>query len=196
VPFWLLLFFHHRFASVPVAAAYLFLVRRHSRPAVDTAQQRAIARRIVRAVAQSVTAEGYRLTRPTFLTQAEAHVIPFFHFHKFSGNPRFRLHASIRVLNDDFPAAALNGLSVERAGRFDASDESIASCVNDLSALLLSDGISFHRRWSDPAQLLHAPDDVLSHSAREWLRRALEGDIVPKHYALSRKLLGVSGRVV
>jgi hypothetical protein len=31
MPFWLLLSFHHKSASVPVAAAYLFLVRRMAR---------------------------------------------------------------------------------------------------------------------------------------------------------------------
>ena len=159
---------------------------------MDKKDERNTARRILRAVAANVAAHGYTLTKPTYLTKPTEHLILFFHFHKFTFGPFFRLHGSVRILNDDCDHIPIGGLSIEHAGRYGDDPKLVESCIRDLTHLVLTTGIAWHDQWRDPRRLLDARDNIMRDSSREWLRRALAGDIFTEHYDLSQRLLGLN----
>jgi len=143
---------------------------------MDKAREQSLARKIVRATASNMKPFGYFQTKPTFLCRAyPPHLIAFFHFHKFTFGPRFRVHSGIRVLNSAFEARHLNGPSTEHAGVYGDDDESVSRCIQALTELLIRDGLPWVESWLDPQRLISASDSPLHKDEREDLRSALGG---------------------
>jgi len=160
---------------------------------MDKKLEQSLARKIVRATAKNMKPFGYVQGKPTFLCRAyPPHLIAFFHFHKFSFGPRFRVQFGIRVVNSGFDALGLNGTSIEHAGVYAEDDESVSRCVQMLTELLIRDGLPWAESWLDTQKLLMDADSPISERDCAELRNALEGHINPEHIALSYRLSGIS----
>jgi hypothetical protein len=158
---------------------------------MDKRLERNIARRIVRAVARDLEDVGFRQTKPTFVIRPGDIVTPFFHFHKFSFGPYFRIHLGVRIMNDTFVALALNGPIHEHAGQYSEREEDIQQCVRDMVTYCRTQGLRWLERWSDPKALLEAKGSPLRPENRQALSHALAGQLNVEALALSESLLGL-----
>ena len=153
--------------------------------------ERNIARRIVRAVARELGAVGFHQTKPTFVIRPGDLVTPFFHFHKFTFGPRFRIHLGVRVMNDTFVALALNGPSLEHAGQYSEREEDVQHCIQEMVSYCRGEGLPWLERWSDPKALLEAQGSPLRSEDQQALSSALAGRFNVQAIALSESLLGL-----
>ena len=155
-----------------------------------------------------VSSFGFVRTRKMFWVREREHTIEFIHLHLFGssrGAPinasvQFRAHFGIRVLNDTFPAEALNGPSstpeLVKAGlyhlRFNASSgDSYSRCIDDLSRFVAEQGEPWFSRHASSTFLIEANDSPLSAQARIALSDAVAGRANAIHVAASRKLFRV-----
>jgi hypothetical protein len=158
---------------------------------MEKSHERSLARKIVRQVATNMRPFGYRLTKPTFLCREYPQIIAFFHFHKFSFGPYFRVHFGIRVLNSSFVARALNGPSFEDAEEYGEDDESVSRYVQKLSELLITEGIPWVEDWLSPERLVAESRSPLAQDEKSNLLRALSGHANPEYISLSHRLFGI-----
>ena len=168
---------------------------------MDKTVERTLAKKIIRSVAATMKPYGYALTMPTFLCREGPLVVSFFHFHKYRSRPAFRIHFGVRVLNDDFDAAALNGpqFSDPHKYAYEAGEADVERCVAAITALLVSKGLPWHASWSDVCRLISDGGDPmselkrspLSDSERQRLAEAENGQSSAENVALSRLLLGI-----
>ena len=147
---------------------------------------------------------GFERTKTSFFTRCRVLTVQFIHLHKYSFAPEFRVHPGIRVSNDAFPAAALNGPDSHRytckgapGGRvynfaFDAAPETFVRCADEIAAYVRTVALPWFDAWSDPRHLLAASDSPLHADARAALAAALDAGPEPGRLALTRSLLGVS----
>jgi hypothetical protein len=151
---------------------------------------------------------GFARTLKMFWTRRNTHTVDFVHLHRFGssyGKPinysvDFRVHFGIRVLNDTFEAAALNGPCSDstrlRAGlyhlRFNAQTGSTYErCIEDLTRFVAEQGEPWFVRFRNPDALLSLPDTPLRQADKERLIAALGGNSDPEVIAQSLKLLGI-----
>jgi hypothetical protein len=146
---------------------------------------------------------GFERTKTTFFTRSRALTIHFIHLHKYSFAPEFRVHPGIRVSNDAFPAAALNGPDSHPyvckgapGGRvynfaFHLAPETWVRCADEIAAYVRTVALPWFDTWSDHRRLLAAPDSPLDADARAALAAALDAGPDPERLALTRRLLGV-----
>jgi hypothetical protein len=153
--------------------------------------ERNIARRIVRAVGRELEDVGFHQTKPTFLIRPGDLVTPFFHFHKFTFGPRFRIHLGVRVMNDPFVALALNGPSLEHAGMYSEREDDVQRCIEEMVSYCGTEGLPWLERWSDPKALLEAQGSPLRSDEQQALSNALAGRLNVQAIALSEALLGL-----
>src|SRR5689334_18110198 len=108
---------------------------------MDAREKRKRAEAIRRDLSRGLAPLGFRRTKTTFWTREREFVIEFIHLHLFTFEPAFRVHLGIRVLNDSFEAAALNGLSTPDGWYGDNprylfhyadSQESVDRCTDNL----------------------------------------------------------------
>jgi hypothetical protein len=150
---------------------------------------------------------GFRRTLKMFWTRRHPLTVDFIHFHRSGssyGAPRnasvdIRVDFGIRVLNDDFIAAALNGPHSDagtlRAGRyhlrFNAETGSTYDrCVDDLARFVVEQGEPWFQRWRSIEALLQS-DSPLRAQDREFLRAAQDGRASAERVAGSLKILGI-----
>jgi hypothetical protein len=150
---------------------------------------------------------GFLRTLKMFWTRRHPLTVDFIHFHRGSstyGAPRIasvdiRVHFGIRVLNDDFVAAALNGPHSDagtlHAGRyhlrFNAETGSTYDrCIDDLARFVVEQGEPWFQRWSSVDALLQS-DSPLRPQDRASLRTARDGQTCAEHVAASLKILGI-----
>jgi hypothetical protein len=159
---------------------------------VDKLRERTLARTIIRATAKNLKPFGYALTKPTFICRTYPNLIAFFHFHKFSSAPRFRLHLGIRILNSDFKAPHLNGPTFDQIEGYAEDDESVRNCVQKLTELLISEGLSWIESWLVPEKLFSDSRSPLSEEDKRSLRNAMKTGPDPKRVSASYDLLGIN----
>jgi len=151
---------------------------------------------------------GFSRTKKMFWTREHECTADFIHFHRSGssyGAPRnfsvdIRVHFGIRVLNDTFEGAALNGpssdASLTRAGnyhlRFNAkSGSTYDRCIDDLVRFIIEQGEPWFNRFRDPSALTDTRVTPLRADSVEALTAALRGDSYPSNVAKSRKILGI-----
>lgn len=151
---------------------------------------------------------GFSRTKKMFWTREHLHTVDFIHFHRSGssyGAPRnfavdIRVHFGIRVLNDTFESAALNGpfsdATLTRAGnyhlRFNAkSGSTYDRCVDDLVRFAVQQGEPWFIRFRDPLTLGDAHLSPLRADSIEALSAALRGESQAANVAMSRKILGI-----
>lgn len=143
-----------------------------------------------------------------FWTREHQHTVDFIHLHRCGstyGAPLdfsvdIRVHFGIRVLNDSFPAAALNGpfsdATLTRAGkyhlRFNAkSGSTYERCVDDLIRFVLEQGEPWFSRFRATPVLTDARVTPLRPDSIEALIEALQDGPQEDKVAASRKILGI-----
>jgi hypothetical protein len=157
---------------------------------------------------ERIAPRGFLRTKKMFWTRENLHTVDFIHFHRSGssyGAPRnfsvdIRVHFGIRVLNDRFEAAALNGPfsdpTLTREGgyhlRFNAkSGSTYDRCVDDLVRFVAEQGEPWFTRFRDSGTLVEAADSPLHLDSVELLKAALIGRLDPTNVAISRKILGI-----
>ena len=157
----------------------------------------------------SIRAEplGFRRTLKMFWTRRHPLTVDFIHFHRHGstyGAPRtasvhIRVHFGIRVLNDDFIAAALNGPQSDAGTlhtgryhlRFNAETGSTYDrCVDDLARFVVEQGEPWFQRWSSVDALLQS-DSPLRPQDREFLSAARDGQASAERVVASLRILGI-----
>lgn len=150
---------------------------------------------------------GFRRTLKMFWTRRHPLTVDFINFHRMGstyGAPRtasvdIRVHFGIRVLNDDFVAAAVNGpqsdVGTLHPGRyhlrFNAETGSTYDrCVDDLARFVVEQGEPWFERWRSVEALLQS-DSPLRAEEREFLRAARDGQSSLERVAASLKILGI-----
>lgn len=151
---------------------------------MDKPRERSLAARIVRGVGKNMRPFGYKLTKPTYICSEYPHVAAFFHFHKYTFGPLFRVHFGIRVLNSSFQAAHLNGPSVD-GGRYADDTQSVQESTRALTELLIRDGLPWVEQWLPEDRLLSDSESPLSEEDRILLAAALEERADPSNLRLS-----------
>ncbi len=167
---------------------------------MDAATKRRTAGRIRRAVTKRLKVRGFIHGKTTFWARPREHVIEFVHLHLFTFGPMFRAHCGIRVLNDSFEAAALNGPSSSDywsgASRtydlaFEVDDSSIDRCVAAIDTFCVEVAEPWFERLAGP-QILLASASPLNERERRNLELSFQGESTPATVALSKELLGVA----
>ena len=151
---------------------------------------------------------GFARTKKMFWTRQREHTVEFVHFHRsgssygapLSASVSIRVHFGVRVLNDSFAAAALNGPNSDPGGgsigryhlRFHASTGSTFDrCVQDLARFLSEQGEPWFQQFADARSLLERADSPLGAEAKTLLLEAINGQAKPESVAASLKLLGI-----
>ena len=154
-----------------------------------------------------VNSLGFQRTRKTFWTRRHPFSVDFIHFHRggcsygapYSASVDIRVHFGIRVLNDDFVAAALNGphsdTELTRAGRYHLRFNSETGsmydrCADDLLRFVLEQGEVWFLKWRTVDALLQ-PDSPLRPGEKEFLLEHQRGQEVPERIAASLQILGI-----
>ena len=151
---------------------------------------------------------GFQRTRTMFWTRRHPLTIDFIHFHRggssygasISAQVDIRVHFGIRVLNDDFVAAALNGAhsnpGILRAGRYHLrfnaeTGSTYERCVDDLTRFVIEQGEPWFQRFRDVEALLQSHDSPLNSRDKESLCAACNGQSNADRIATSLKILGI-----
>jgi hypothetical protein len=165
----------------------------------DTAE-RAGHRAVLRQVARLLVPLGFLAGRASFFVRRREWVAEFVHLHKYSFSPGYRVHLGIRVLNDVFPAAALNGPDSHAYTcpgspngsryelKFAPPPLSPERCAAEVARWCMEVGEPWFARFASPEALV-ADDSPLDTEAREQLRLALAGNSDPARVAASERLL-------
>ena len=157
---------------------------------MEKSLERSLARRIIRSSFRSLREDGFVHSKPTFAVRPTEYLAAFIHIHKFSYGPMFRLHFGIRVLNDPFEAVALNGLSLEHAGKYSAQEENIERCIGDIERFIRGDGLPWLIRYGDIDSLL-ASETPLKERDRVALEAHLSGSPSIESVKQTSALLGL-----
>ncbi len=171
---------------------------------------------VVRAGLESVCKEftaavlpsGFARTKKMFWVRRRGNAVEFIHFHRsgssygapMNASVSIRVHFGIRVLNDSFPAAALNGPNSDATSastgryhlRFNAATGSTFDrCVHDLVRFFNEQGLPWFRQFEDTASLIERADSPLGAEAKSLLFNAINGQEKPENVAASLKLFGI-----
>jgi hypothetical protein len=156
----------------------------------------------------SIALQGFARTKKMFWTRQREHTIEFIHLHvcgssygaPMNASVSLRVHTGIRVLNDSFAAAALNGPSSEQASalaaryhlRFNASTGSTFDrCVQDLVRFLNEQGEPWFERFAATNSLIDSAESPLTAPAKAQLFDAINGRANSENIAASLKILGI-----
>ena len=151
---------------------------------------------------------GFRRTLKMFWTRRNPLPLDFVHLHRSGssygapGNASvdIRIHCGIRVLNDDFVAAGLNGPNSDavetRTGRYHLrfnaeSGSTFERCVDDLARFVLERGEPWYERFRSTEALVNEPDSPLKPQEKEALIAAKEGRASAERVAASLKIFGI-----
>jgi hypothetical protein len=151
---------------------------------------------------------GFVRTKKMFWTKLHPYTVDFIHLFRCGssyGAPinysvSLELQCGIRVLNDTFDAAAMNGPSSDpersREGRYHLrfnaqTGSTFERCVDDLVRFVGEQGEPWFRRFTNMTDLMQSGDSPLRSQERELLKAALAGRGSPENAAASRKILGI-----
>jgi hypothetical protein len=164
-------------------------------------EKRNRAEAVRRRLSRGLEPLGLRRTKTSFWTREREFVVEFIHLHLFTFDWSFRVHLGVRVLNDSFEAAALNGLYTPDGWYgdrprydflFSDDEESVNRCADDLVRFVRDVASPWFERFVDPRALLTIADSPLTEDERTALAEALAGESAETRVAASRVLLGVA----
>ena len=157
-------------------------------------EERRLARKIVRAVAREFRSCGFLHTKPTFMVRPCEGFTQFVHFHKYSFGPSFRIHFGVRVMNDSFPAVALNGPASDHVGGYWPDEEQSLICTSRLIELVQQEGLTWFADLSSSKALLNSPKSPLKERDRAALLEDMSGQGSRENRQNSERLLGIRKR--
>jgi len=151
---------------------------------------------------------GFDRTKKMFWTRRQSLTVDFIHFHRHGstyGAPRnfsvdIRVHFGIRVLNDSFVGAALNGpwsdATRVRAGRYHLrfnakSGDTYDRCIDDLLRFVVDHGEPWFEPFHTIDNLLRLPESPLRPSEKELLADAIAGNAKLENVANSLRIFGI-----
>jgi hypothetical protein len=164
--------------------------------------------RACRDFSSQIVSLGFIRTKKMFWTRVHPLTVDFIHFHR-SGSTYgvpinysvdIRVHFGIRVLNDSFEAAALNGpysdATLTRKGHYHLSfnaksGSSYDRCITDLVRFVNEQGEPWFNRFQNIKKLLKEKDSPLNSEVKEYLKEANSGQGVPENETASHKILGI-----
>lgn len=162
--------------------------------AVDTSAKRSQADRVRREVSTRLAARGFRRTKPTLWVRERALTIEYLHLHLFSYTSAFRIHCGLRVRNDTFDAAALNGpcsRDSDATLEFAEVGASIAACASGVEAFVRDVAEPWFSRWQD-LRLLASPESPLDDAGRRTIQEVLQGRFAVPNSEETNRCLGVA----
>lgn len=150
---------------------------------------------------------GFQRSLKMFWTRRHPLMVAFIHLHRSGssyGGPQsasvdIRVHFGIRVLNDDFPAAGLNGprsdAALLRDGRYHLrfnaeTGSTYERCVDDLARFVTEQGEPWFQQWGSVEALLR-DDSPMRPAERAFLQAARAGEADAGRVAASLQLLGI-----
>ena len=162
---------------------------------MDVTEKRSLAEKVRRRFTRLMASAQFARSKPTFWVRPQGATVEFVHLHLFSFTSAFRAHLGIRVVNDSFEAAPLNGPNTDRFREynieFTAAPESLDECAAELHRFCVEVGEPWFQRWRDPIVLVEAIDSPISHEAMDALRAALRGECDGAAITRSERVLGL-----
>jgi hypothetical protein len=159
---------------------------------MDKKEEQQITRRIIKGVSEKLVRHGFTHTKNNWIVKPNEHSVGFFHFHKFSHSPKFRIHVGVRVLADTDEAISLSrGLYKEQAGEFSDDEQSINECITTMSNYCINKGIPWLEKFSNTHTLLEDKDSPLNEKETNLLRMHTEGKFDAEAIKKSKKILGI-----
>jgi hypothetical protein len=171
---------------------------------MDKVLERKNKDKILRRLGNRLQDLGFRRTKPTFFTRPRGLVVEFVHLHKYTFAPEFRVHLGLRVANDSFEAAALNGPDSQPyvckdspSGRrfnfcFHDAPDTVESCAAEIDAYVRAVAEPWFRSWQDTERLLADDSSPLAADAKAHLRSAIQSGPDPERIEVTRRLLGAA----
>lgn len=160
--------------------------------------------KIYRAISKELLVLGFARTRTTFWTKENLNTIQFIHIHSMSFDYSFRIHCGIRVKNDSFDAASLNGLTsndgwwekpelVKKRKELNYTSDiaSIKTCSESIIEFIKTIGIPWFELYADDVQLLENQKSPLKAEEKLALLNQLNGDSIHENELLSKKIMGI-----
>jgi len=143
---------------------------------------------------------GFARTRASFLVRPRTWVIDFVHVHKYSFGTGYRVHLGMRVRNERFHAAHLNGPAAESFSssaecsqpvrfRFAQDPDSLERCAAAMAAFVEAEGLAWFEAFGSSAALLSS-DSPLTADAKADLRRALDDPSAARDSVTTVQVLG------
>ena len=179
-----------------------------SDPKETTKVVRAGMERVCKEFSARISELGFQRTKKKIWTRRQTFTVDFIHFHRDGcsyGRPlnfsvSIRVHFGIRVLNDNFPAPALNGplsdVEKTRSGnyhlRFNAQTGSTYDrCLEDLVRFVVEQGEPWFQEFRSVEALLQKSHSPLRDNEKQLLSAAIAGEVNSANLAASLKMLGI-----
>ena len=171
---------------------------------MDKSVERSCHGKVLRRVASLLAPFGFRRSKTTFFTRRKRWVIEFVHLHKYSFAPGYRVHLGIRVLNDVFPAQALNGpdshpytsADSPNGSRytldFGPDQASIERCSSEIQRWCSEVGLPWFDQFHDPRALLTDRASPLGESEKARLQLEMADQSDPDAVRASESLFGTT----
>ena len=149
--------------------------------------------KIYRSLGKSLADLGFERTKTSIFTRSREHVVDFIHLHKFTYCAGFRVHFGIRVLNDPFDAAALNGpASPDSMFKYGEPAASLTDCAEGIHQFCKTEGEDWFHEWSDLQRLMSSEESPLQQDERGALAKALAGQADQETVRTSKVILGIA----
>ncbi|GMU67626.1 MAG: hypothetical protein AMXMBFR36_39000 [Acidobacteriota bacterium] len=160
----------------------------------DPGQYKLAAKLIFERFVEQLEPIGFSRTRKNFLVRLRPHWVDFIRASCPPLHRDYQLHASVRILNDDFAGAGIVGPSTQAFDRrfnlwFVDSPDSIVRCAAEMGAWVSTVALPWFDAQSTEALL--GAQSPLSPNTRSALAAALAGRSVPDNVRLSRRILGL-----
>jgi hypothetical protein len=169
---------------------------------MEKSVERSAHGKVLRLVASLLAPLGFKRAKSTFFFRRRQWVIEFIHLHKYRFGPFYRIHLGIRVLNDVFPAPALNGpdshaytCTQSPNGSqykldFGPDQASIERCAAEIHRWCSEVGQTWFNQFHGPHALLTDAASPLGENEKARLRLAIAGQSDPDAVRESASLFG------
>jgi hypothetical protein len=169
---------------------------------MEKSVERSCHGKVLRLVGSLLAPLGFRHVKSTFFIRRQEWVIEFIHLHKYRYGPCYRVHLGIRVLNDVFPAPALNGPNShpytctespngsQYKLDFGPDQASVERCSGEIHRWCSEVGVPWFNQFHDPHALLTDAASPLLENDKARLRLAMGGESDPNAVRASTSLFG------
>ena len=171
---------------------------------MDKKTERSNKDKILRRLAKEFQEYGFARSKATYFVRKKKHIVEFFHFHKFTFAPEFRIHTCIRVLNDPRDWIALLGFHSDPYGRpnspngkkynfrYHQKDETFDRCITNIVEYTKEVSLPWFQKWDNPKALIQSSDSPLGNDEKKALQEDLNGISEQEHIEKSLKLLKIA----
>lgn len=157
--------------------------------------------KIFKTISTNLAEMGFYRTKSNFWVKELNDTIQFIHIHTFSFDYSFRIHLGIRVKNDSFDAASLNGPSSfdgwwksrnvfnkKRELVFNEQAGSIAICAKNISDFVKTIGLPWFSKFTDDNELINDQNSPLGNEEKAALIEMINGNSNKNNIELSNEI--------